>query len=1668
MMTNRYRPLVLAGVAGTAAVAWLNLGAAAQQPQPAAPPAPVLVPAQVQRRVPAMDPPGTDPAKNAITDSVTLPTDRSARRRIEVAEDFIKQELWGEAARVLQTLLDTKEDLFVEVTRNGNTHWVSLRREANRLLGGMPPQGRQFYELQFGARAKARLAEARAQSDPKVLAEVAQRFMYTEAGAQANDLLGSYHLDRGNALQAALCFDRVLGQEKPESLPHMTLVKAALAFRRAGESARADEIWKVLARVAGRQGVPVGGRAVPLEALEKEVTAYAGAAAPASPYDWALYKGNASRCAQGNGGAPFLEDKWPGGYPTFEDANTTGQLLQKEIEDRLDKKEPVLPAFFPVAVTVRTDTGSKPLLVYRTHSGICARDLSRGGKLEWKSPCKGSLDSLLKNPGQVVPPQQQWLDLYKSSGSLNLVYENSTVGTLSTDNKYVYIVDDLVLPPHPQSQMMQQHLMWGQAPTFGARQDLVLQSQLMAYELRTGKLIWELGGTSADKEETTDKAKLSGCYFLGPPLPVGDKLYVLVDKNSELRLVCLDCTRDPVHPAVCWIQTLANLRDKMLQDVRRRVQAAHLSYGQGILVCPTNAGVVLGIDLLAQSFAWAYAYREDSPAQAGDAKAAWMGGRVVMPNGQVVPAGLNTDGWKTSAPVIQDGRVVFTAPDASSVHCLDLRTGELRWKQPRQANDDLYLAGVYGGKVLLVGRRACRALSLADGRQLWRRDTGTPSGQGVASENVYYLPLRAAAGSSPEARLPQVCALDIGTGEILGAAVARPDPAAGAGKGDDAPGNLLFYEGDVISQTATRVAAYRQLRVKLQDIDAALQRDPRDPSGLFQRGEIKFEKGDWAGAAEDLRTALANDPPAEVRGRARQKLFETYTRLIQRDFNAGEKYLSEYEAMCEVEVPAEAPPEERQKLEDERQRRRGNFLCLLAKGREHQGRLAEAFQAYLDFAAEAARRELVSVLDEPTVKARPDVWAQGRIAAMVAQATPEQRRPLEELVARQWQTVRDANDVEGLRRFVAVFGSLLTVGKEARLKLAERLAEEDAFLEAELNLLRLRRQEEPAAAARAAEALARLMLRQGLFEDAAHWYQVLARDFASVTVRDGKRGTDYLDVLATDKRLLPYLDGPRQPWANARMKAKEVAGNFGPQPTFALEPDGEVAPFFGSHRLVIQNPNTLKLVDRSTAEVRYSEHLGGNDNLPFLYGQGQPGARLLYHAQGHLVVFNVGATVYAFDPVARRKLWERSLHGSASPAQQAQLIPDQNGNLQVTYPDGHYQRLGQAVPVDASCVCLLTRDGLTALDPLKGSVLWTRTDVSLRTQVFADAQHVYLVETGPDGAPAAGRALRARDGVAVEVPDFAPAYAHRLRVMGRRLLVGEDDPRKGLALRLYDIPTGKDVWKKSFPAGAMLLQTEEPDLVGVAEPKSGKVTVFDVATQKEVLAATVKPDGRVAVWDASAQKEVVLEPPLGAEHLDKVRLDKVRQVHLLADRDHFYLAFNRPPEALQGVAPGVVNGGLVGPNVMSGLRCLPVNGEILALPRGAGQFWFADVPSQMFVLDQYKDLPVLLFTANQSRVVGGGNWTQTAATLSLEKATGRRVYDNKDKGLPNRPNHHFLALVANAQAGTIELVGHQLKIVHYLEGSPEPRAGAAPASDATRGVPAAVPLRRVPPMPVDR
>src|SRR5438067_13445687 len=108
-------------------------------------------------------------------------------------------------------------------------------------------------------------------------------------------------------------------------------------------------------------------------------------------------------------------------------------------------------------------------------------------------------------------------------------------------------------------------------------------------------------------------------------------------------------------------------------DAQRRMQPCHLAYSDGLLICPTNAGAVIAVDVFTQSLAWAFSYKSANANPNDPNMDMRMGGGMRRFNDGRMGTNLTQDHWYTSAPAIVNGRVVFTAQDSGAIECLSLK-----------------------------------------------------------------------------------------------------------------------------------------------------------------------------------------------------------------------------------------------------------------------------------------------------------------------------------------------------------------------------------------------------------------------------------------------------------------------------------------------------------------------------------------------------------------------------------------------------------------------------------------------------------------------------------------------------------------------------------------------------------------------------------------------------------------------------------------------------------------------------------------------------------------------------------------------------------------------------------------------------------------------------------
>lgn len=147
-----------------------------------------------------------------------------------------------------------------------------------QMLAGLPPAGKQAYQLFHDAQAKALLADAVGEQEIEKLNQILSRYVITSVGDVAADRLGDIYFERGDIRRAAECWKLVLDARPDSAIPRaLLLVKSGIASARAGRLAALRETLRQLRERHAGAEVVLGGRAVNaaehLEHLEQSLSA---------------------------------------------------------------------------------------------------------------------------------------------------------------------------------------------------------------------------------------------------------------------------------------------------------------------------------------------------------------------------------------------------------------------------------------------------------------------------------------------------------------------------------------------------------------------------------------------------------------------------------------------------------------------------------------------------------------------------------------------------------------------------------------------------------------------------------------------------------------------------------------------------------------------------------------------------------------------------------------------------------------------------------------------------------------------------------------------------------------------------------------------------------------------------------------------------------------------------------------------------------------------------------------------------------------------------------------------------------------------------------------------------------------------------------------------------
>lgn len=741
---------------------------------------------------------------------------RSIQQQLREAERALAEERYSDAVVRLGDLLASEgnneedelagQDFFLEIddTRpQGTPVNSSMMRTARMMIGLLPSDALETYQLRYGPSARRILNEAAQARDWHLVSEVRRKYFHTEAGYEASVLLAQQEMLAGNALAASLLLDdlvsvpRAVGQ-----LGQGVVLLHAAASQLSGRKVASATSANTTVLVSGEeQSVPA---TTELPAWIAEQVARVPDYSSAEPADYPMLGGSPDRNGFSAGQFPLTNVRWK--------LDTTASPRQKRAV-RQSGDELATSGKLPPPCWMPLRVGDQ--LLMRTTERLVGVDY-RTGKRVWTYPWQAAYDAF--------PDEEASLDSFGTetdpSDLLNQrVWNDMPYGQITSDGQRVFMLDDLA---EVEAAAYSSTINLG-----GTRPSDTRVNTLVALDLATeGKLQWRLGA-GADDDPTFSEA-----FFLGPPLPLNGRLYVMVEIAGDIILSCL-------HPATgqeLWRQQLIAVESGGIDaDPIRRVAGAMPTYHQGLLICPTGAGATVTIDLVDRMLRWGVSYdRNDAMNRS------ISGGR----RGRGLEADQLMQRWHSGIAVSSNRSVLVTPIEADRLFGFDVITGETLFPQKNRVSFR-YLAGIRGDAFIVVGTDKVRAFRLSDGAMLWSTkgdllSAGQQvSGRGVFAKDEYLVPTTA----------NQIIRISLADGKVVDRRNTRY-----------ALGNLVAAGGEIIAQGPSEIAvAYGETSLEPM-VDRLLAKDPNDFEALVRKSELLIQRGDRDEALGKLTRAREMEP----------------------------------------------------------------------------------------------------------------------------------------------------------------------------------------------------------------------------------------------------------------------------------------------------------------------------------------------------------------------------------------------------------------------------------------------------------------------------------------------------------------------------------------------------------------------------------------------------------------------------------------------------------------------------------------------------------------------------------------------------------------------------------------------------------------------------------------
>ena len=1341
-----------------------------------------------------------DPDARDHTDS-RVAKDRRQSELLRKASTATHAQDWQAALELIQALLAQEEDSVSRVD-NG---WISVREQAMRLMLKLPEDVLRGFRQRVGAEAARRLEEAELSGRIDRLAQIAMRFLVLESGQSAAQRLAVRHLDRGEFALATRWFQWLEDAKAAITKERHWQLQAALAAKQAGDKASAEKWLKKNASAAdvdsetrpaqADEQIEMGGARVRvsdwLGALPSRVVAQT------APADWPMYFGAANRAALSRGGEPLLLPRW-------QQPLTQMQPLQRQIEmlveDLHDQNRASLSVCQPLLVN--------GCVVLRTLGGVQVFEVETGRAL-WSTAERFKAEDLI-GPGHVQPTYSnvnrvirvvngvQQIDSTTTNWDQHplaqLLFANGNFGVLSSDGRQLFSVEDDTF-------VMQQFQMF-YGSNEPARQDALRRNwtsnKLVSYDLHNGRPLWTVGGV-----ESTEpfQPELPGVFFFGAPVVDGHELFVIGERDGEVRLFCLQAE----NGKLLWTQLLATAESLISRDVARRQFAAQPSISEGLVICPTTVGWLVAVDRASRQLRWVHRY---STPQANIQRRSFAGNVAT----QLMPWGQR---WLPSAPVIVGDSVVYTPQEfadeqqtrTSSIVCLGLHDGAQRWQKPK--GSWLALNGVSDGKVLLLGQTGIWALSLTTGEPAWDLPIpiaeGVLSGLGAIAGERWHIPLSGG----------QIWTVSLKDGSRAG----RQWASAGTRLG-----NLALYRGGVVSAHPAGLSCFEQRESIAEQIRQRKVLDPDDTLALLTEASILQLEHKSSDAWGVLQRVKADSLPAELRSRYLTTLRVVLLDVIQQNPTDRAVELATFEKWLT-------------EPDDQLQVKRMRFEQL-----RNQGESVAALQLLLELTRGDGDRVLV-VNGPSTTAIRWDAWVGGQLADLWNSLPADKRPAADGYIVEALRTLGDAAP-DARRRGLEHF-AFHPASRELLWREVEFAITQHDFTWAELSLLRLVEGQDSRQAARAWQRLVELYRALDLKDDAALAGQRLSR-IGDITLSEGTTVKQWVEQEIAAGRLARTTASHAPDWSGLEFKMQRLSGYQGNAETVqeCTLPDARW-PFFTAHRFQYQNlfspVPTQRLVLSRIGDSQLDWSLALRNNQPSNIGSGG-----VIRTVGHQMLVYHREVLHWLSPVDHRVVWTRPIESrganTVDPAQASrrQTLPMQSSvefQTRSMDPTDEMTRNSLLPLCTSEFVGYRSRRVLTVTDAATGKWRWELREVPNDARM--QSTNEFVLVTSPSRWPA-GLLLRARDGQ--PVPNHA-AIREKFQMaklsLGSDLLTTSRADAGMFALERWNAVTQQVVWRETFPSTSQFAWLDTRTVATLS--KDGQLATLNLDTQETQSLGTVKP-----------------------------------------------------------------------------------------------------------------------------------------------------------------------------------------------------------------------------------